>query len=72
MKPEEREVLALLGQAWNKFLELPVLHTMDHQEFCHAIHAAQNIVLARAGLREEGIAIEGDNGIVGFVIHHDR
>lgn len=76
MTPEESEVLRLLGQAWNKFIELPAMHHMDNHEFCHAIHAAQNIVLARAGLRAQGsIRLEPDNrvdlvaadGIVGRV-----
>jgi hypothetical protein len=55
MTPEEDEVLNLLGQAWNKFNELPILHHSDRGDFAYAIHAAQNIVLARAGLRATGI-----------------
>lgn len=52
MTPEEREVLQILGEAWNKFAGLPVLHMADHTEFSAAIHQAQNIVLARPGMRE--------------------
>lgn len=64
MSDDEKEVLRLLGLAWNKFLELPAYHYMDNHEFCHAIHAAQNIVLARAGMREEGIVrLEPDNRV---------
>jgi hypothetical protein len=51
MTPEEIRVLEALGQAWNDFAALPPLHPHDADEFVRAIHAAQNIVLARAGLR---------------------
>lgn len=65
MTPEELEVIDLLGQAFNKFVELPILHFMDQREFCTAIHAAQNIVLSRAGLRDTGIVrMEPDNRII--------
>jgi len=52
MTTKEIQVLELLGEAYNKFCELLVIHPRDHAEFTLAIHAAQNIVLARAGLRE--------------------
>ena len=52
---DERKCLDLLGQAWGVFAELPVLHHADRVEFSQAIHAAQNIVYARLGLRLEGI-----------------
>lgn len=62
--PEENEVLNLLGQAANKFSVLPVIHHADLREFILAVHAAQNIVLARAGLRDLGIVrLEGDERI---------
>lgn len=51
----EAEIANLLGQAYSKFRELPVLHSADEGDFVRAIHAAQNIVLARAGLRATGI-----------------
>jgi hypothetical protein len=53
--PEEEAVMAALGDAYNKFIELPVQHHADNAEFVHAIHAAQNIVLARVGLRSTGV-----------------
>lgn len=49
---KEREVVNLLVEAWNKFFELPVMHTSDRDEFMRAIHAAQNIVLSRPTIRE--------------------
>jgi hypothetical protein len=48
----ETIVLNLLAEAWNNFLTLPVLHPDDQHEFREAIHQAQNIVLARAHLRD--------------------
>lgn len=52
MTNEEVEVLDLLGEAATAFASLPTEHTADLNEFVLAIHAAQNIVLSRAGLRE--------------------
>jgi hypothetical protein len=52
----EQRVVAVLGQAWNMFLELPDLHPSDRQEFMQAIHQAQNIVLARVGLRSSDLS----------------
>ena len=43
----EEACLQCLTKAWNKFIGLPVLHPDDQREFKHAIHAAQNIVMAR-------------------------
>jgi hypothetical protein len=51
MDDEEKKVLDLLGAAYVAFAELEVLHPADVGEFVHAVHAAQNIVLARGSLR---------------------
>lgn len=51
LTPEENEVMAHLTRAYNGFLKLPVAHTHDEPEFVLAINAAQNIILARVGLR---------------------
>jgi len=48
---EEQAVLDNLAAAWNAFLLLPIIHEADRVEFVSAIHAAQNIVLARTALR---------------------
>lgn len=50
----EKLVLDTLASAWNQFILLPVLHKDDQDEFRHAIHAAQNVVLAREGMRTVG------------------
>lgn len=47
LTPTENQVLGLLGDAWSKFIALPAAHPSDAREMKHAIHAAQNIVLAR-------------------------
>lgn len=58
----ERKVVARLGEAYNEFGRLPEGHLADRGDFVNAIHAAQNIVLARpgaevlAGQREENHA----------------
>jgi hypothetical protein len=48
---DERRVLELLGAAWNRFAGLPVQHPADKDEMARAIHAAQNIVMARPAQR---------------------
>lgn len=55
----EKAILDLLAKAWNKFCELPSgshlgAHHLDRPEFMKAIHEAQNIVLARVGMRSIG------------------
>lgn len=49
----EALILELLGTAWNQFVSLKYGHPMDKAEFCQAIHAAQNIVMARFASRHE-------------------
>lgn len=51
---EETTVINLLLQAWNIFATLPVVYLKDGEEFRHAIHAAQNIVLARPAIEDGG------------------
>ena len=48
---QEAKVVQMLADAWNEYMELPVEHPMDRQEFCTAINACQDKVLARAGRR---------------------
>ena len=52
MTDEERGVINLLAQAWNAFVELPVEHPMDREDFCRMIHAAQDKILSRPARRE--------------------
>jgi hypothetical protein len=47
MTDDETEVLNLLADAWNVFVQLPVEHSDDITEFRHGIHSMQNKVMAR-------------------------
>lgn len=53
MTKKEKEVLDLSAELWNKFLQLDEIHPDDVPEFRFHIHALQNIVFAREGLRSE-------------------
>jgi len=44
---DEKKVLKLLGDAWNAYCELPTKHPCDANEFLLAIHAAENVIMAR-------------------------
>ncbi|WP_278939769.1 hypothetical protein [Pseudomonas helleri] len=48
---QEARIAQMLGEAWNEYLKLPIEHPMEQKEFCSAIHACQNMVLARCGAR---------------------
>lgn len=41
---QEAKVMASLADAWNEFLKLPTTHPSEKEEFCKAIHDAQNIM----------------------------
>ncbi len=60
MTEEECACLEALSKAWNLFLNLPQHHPDDQVEFRRAIHAAQNILLARIALR--GMKVEEPGG----------
>lgn len=47
LTPDEIRVLNALGDAWDTFLDLPVLHKEDQTAFVQTLHTAQNIVLGR-------------------------
>lgn len=49
---QEMQVVEKLAEAWNLFMKLPVEHAMDQDEFCRAIHVAQDKVLSRSGRRQ--------------------
>jgi hypothetical protein len=58
---EEQEVLELLGDCFNKFIELEVLHPHHVDEFVLAIHSAQRIVMCRPVRREMRYNIGEEN-----------
>jgi hypothetical protein len=49
---QERAVVDALADAWNRYVELPIEHDDDQDEFRRAIHAANAKVLMRPGRRE--------------------
>lgn len=51
MTPQELKVLETTRDIWNEFIELPIQHQEDQNEFRFHIHALQNIILAREGQR---------------------
>lgn len=52
MNDDEKYLVKLLGQCFNRFDELPVIHSADRGEFIHHLHALQNIVLSRPATRQ--------------------
>lgn len=48
---EELEVITLLGNAFNKFNALPVMHPSEKSEFVLHTHNLQHIVMARSAVR---------------------
>jgi hypothetical protein len=51
MLEKELEIISLLVNVWNKYLELPEQHCCDRQEFCDAIHRLQHLVMIRDARR---------------------
>lgn len=47
MTPEEQKVMADLVSAWNGFVALPRQHGDELDEFRHALHDLQRIVMVR-------------------------
>lgn len=52
MTEEEKEIILDLGMIWSSFLNLPIEHPQEREEFLRIIHQAQNLVAARASFRE--------------------
>lgn len=48
---DERRLVDQLGDCWDAFLQLPVVHADARAEFRILIHRAQDMVLARTALR---------------------
>ncbi len=46
----ESHALALSGDLWNAYLNLPVLHADETSEFRHKLHELQRIIMARPTL----------------------
>jgi hypothetical protein len=52
MTEAEERIFLSLAEAWNAFLQLPVEHADDVDEFRRGIHQLQEKVLARPARRE--------------------
>lgn len=48
---EEKEILELTAELWNKFLQLPINHPMERDEIAMKIHDIQRMIIARPGFR---------------------
>lgn len=51
MTQRERDLFEKLGHCYNDFIGLDQLHQADNRDFEFHIHALQNIVLSRDGMR---------------------
>lgn len=43
----EQEVMTKLSDAWNAFVKLKTVHPDEQNDFRHAIHEAQRIIMSR-------------------------
>lgn len=48
---EEKEILMLTEEIWNRFLELPINHPMEMDEMAIKIHDIQRMIISRSGFR---------------------
>jgi hypothetical protein len=51
MTTPELKTISAISEVWNAFLQLPMIHPDDQNEFRFHIHALQNMILAREGIR---------------------
>lgn len=47
MTDQEKEIIDLTAEIWNKYIQLPVQHPCDRDEFCKALHICQHLVMIR-------------------------
>ena len=48
---EEKEILRLTEEVWNRFLALPIYHLMEQSEMQSKIHDIQRMIISRPGFR---------------------
>lgn len=53
LNKQEMEVIHLLADAWNKYIKLQHQHPCDKDEFCHALHICQHLVMIRDIRRQD-------------------
>lgn len=61
MTEGEKDILELLAEAFDKFIQLPVQHPMHQQEFMMKIHDLQRLILCRPTSRNEGLVHMGED-----------
>lgn len=52
MSEEEREIMRLLAEAWNKFKKLHKTHPSHIIDFCNSIHKCQDTLIHRIVQRD--------------------
>lgn len=52
---EEKNLLNMTADIWNKYLELPVQKKDDGVDFCRSIHELQRIICSRPFMRDGSI-----------------
>lgn len=45
---EEQKLIGLTADLWNAYNELPEQHPCDKEEFCHALHICQHLIMIRS------------------------
>lgn len=48
---EEKEILMLTEEIWNRFSELPINYPMERDEMVIKIHDIQRMIISRPGFR---------------------
>lgn len=48
---EEKEILELTAELWNRFLALPINHPMEANGIAMKIHDIQRMIISRPGFR---------------------
>lgn len=62
--PQEAAIADALGEVWNRFLDLPVEHPGDNEEFCRGVHILQRQITSRAGRRAMRARVRTQRDIV--------
>lgn len=65
MTDEEREIVCMLSEVWDRFCALSIEHSMVQAEFCSGIHVLQRQVAARPAFRAmNATSVDGLKAVV--------
>ena len=53
MNEAQKELINLTAQLWNKYIKLPQQHPCDKEQFCHALHICQHLIMIREARRND-------------------